>query len=329
MSGMSLYVDDPARLGTTRLSDGRVLGWAEWGPEDGLPVLLSPGAATSRWLGIGAGAVENEGVRLVSVDRPGLGVSTPAPDRAFADFVHDVRELTALRGLGPRPAMLGNSQGAPFALACAAAGVVSALALVSPADEVAAPEFASALPDDLRGVVGRVAEDPVGAEKVFAGFDADGMRRMVLAGSPACDLAVYEDPGFAAAYGRALDEAFSQGAAAGYARDTVLAMGRWPIDLGAITVPVEVWYGEEDASHSPDLGRRLVSRIPGARRTVVPGVGGALLWAAAEPILASLAETVRPDEPDEPEERDWREEWDRRGAVRRDVPGPVRRGGRG
>ncbi|MER7697303.1 MULTISPECIES: alpha/beta hydrolase [unclassified Streptomyces] len=324
---MSLYVDDPARIGTTRLSDGRVLGWAEWGPEDGLPVLLCPGAATSRWLGIGAGAVEAEGVRLVSVDRPGLGVSTPAPDRTFADFADDIRELIALRGLGPRPAMLGNSQGAPFALACAAAGLVSALTLVSAADEIAAPEFAAALPDDLRDLVARVAKDPVGAEKVFAGFDADAMRRMVLAGSPACDLAVYEDPGFAAAYGRALDEAFSQGAAAaGYARDAVLAMGRWPIDLGAITVPVEVWYGEEDASHSPDLGRRLVSRIPGARRTVVPGVGGALLWATAEPILASLAETVRPDEP---VERDWREELDRRGAVRGSGPGYVRRDGRG
>lgn len=234
--------------------------------------------------------------------------------------------MTALRGLGPLPAMLGNSQGAPFALACAAAGVVSALALVSPADEVAAPEFAAALPDDLRGLVARVAEDPVGAEKVFAGFDADAMRRMVLAGSPACDLVVYEDPGFAAAYGRALDEAFSQGAAAGYARDTVLAMGRWPIDLGAITVPVEVWYGEEDVSHSPDLGLRLVSRIPGARRTVVPGVGGALLWATAEPILASLAETVRPDEP---VERDWREELDRRGTVRGRRPGAAQAGGRG
>ncbi|MDP9951176.1 MULTISPECIES: alpha/beta fold hydrolase [Streptomyces] len=319
---MSLFVDDPSRLGTTLLSDGRVLGWAEWGPEDGLPVLLSPGAGTSRWLGIGSGAVETEGVRLVSVDRPGLGVSTPAPDRDFADFVADVRELTEVRGLGPCPAMLGNSQGAPFALACAAAGAVSALALVSPADEVAAPEFADALPDELRGLVARVAEDPVGAEKVFAGFDADAMRRMVLAGSPASDLTVYEDPGFAAAYGRALEEGFTQGAGAGYARDTVLAMSRWPIDLGAITVPVEVWFGEEDTSHSPDLGLRLVSRIPGARRTVVPGVGGALLWAAAEPILASLAETVRPDEP---EERDWREEWARREERgRRERPGAGR-----
>lgn len=50
------------------------------------------------------------GVRLVSVDRPGLGASTPAPGRRFGDFADDIRRLAALRGLG-RPAMIGNSQG--------------------------------------------------------------------------------------------------------------------------------------------------------------------------------------------------------------------------
>ncbi|MGI5526577.1 alpha/beta fold hydrolase [Streptomyces syringium] len=69
----------PERLGRTRLPDGRMLAWAEWGPADGLPVLLCPGGATSRWLGFGADAVDALGVRLVSVDRPGLGASDPAP----------------------------------------------------------------------------------------------------------------------------------------------------------------------------------------------------------------------------------------------------------
>ena len=70
---------EPARLGHTELPDGRKLGWAEWGREDGAPVVLCPGAATSRWLGFGADAVEALGVRLVSIDRPGLGASDPAP----------------------------------------------------------------------------------------------------------------------------------------------------------------------------------------------------------------------------------------------------------
>ncbi|MFE0377947.1 alpha/beta fold hydrolase [Streptomyces inhibens] len=283
---MTVFADEPARLGESRLSDGRLLGWAEWGPPDGVPVVLCPGAATSRWLGFGAGVVEALGVRLVSVDRPGLGVSTPAPGRTFSDFAGDIRQLGVLRGLG-RPAVVGNSQGAPFALACAEEGVASALAVVSGADEVAAPEFASALAADLRGLVEQTAYDPVGAEEFFAGFSAEAMWGMVMTGSPGCDLAVYQDPDFAVAYRRALDEGFVQGAA-GYARDTVLAMGRWPFALDEIDVPVDLWYGERDTSHSPDNGALLATRMPGAHRRVVPGTGGALLWTHAEPILTSL-----------------------------------------
>ncbi|MEU1787903.1 alpha/beta hydrolase [Streptomyces sparsogenes] len=283
---MSVFIEDPARLGEERLSDGRSLGWAEWGPPDGVPVLLCPGAATSRWLGFGADVVEALGVRLVSVDRPGLGASTPAPGRGFADFAEDMRQFTALRGLG-RPPMVGNSQGAPFALACAVEGVVSALAVVSGADEVAAPEFATALPAELRGLVDRSVRDPAGAEEFFAGLGADAMWDLVMAGSPECDLAVYRDPGFEAAYRRALAEGFAHGGA-GYGRDTVLAMGRWPFDLGRIAVPVDIWYGERDTGHSPDNGAFLATRVPGADRRVVPGIGGAVLWTHAEAVLRSL-----------------------------------------
>lgn len=87
---------------------------------------------------------------------------------------------------------------------------------------------------------------------------------------------------FEAAYRRALGEGFAQGPA-GYARDTVLAMGRWPFDLAMINVPVDIWYGEQDSSHSPDNGATLTARIPDVRRHVVPGIGGAVLWTHAEP----------------------------------------------
>ncbi|MEV5548761.1 alpha/beta hydrolase [Streptomyces sp. NPDC052309] len=283
---MTGYVEVPARMGETALPGGRLLGWAEWGPEDGVPVLLCPGAATSRWLGFGAGVVEALGVRLVSVDRPGLGVSTPAAGRTFSDFAADMRQLCTMRGL-EHPPVVGNSQGAPFALACAAEGVASALAVVSGADEVAAPEFASVLAADLRDLVERTACDPAGTEEFFAGFTVDAMWDMVMAGSPECDLAVYQDPAFAAAYRRALEEGFSQGAA-GYARDTVLAMGRWPFALDEIAVPVDIWYGEQDTTHSPDNGVLLAARMPDAHHHVVPGIGGALLWTHAEPVLTSL-----------------------------------------
>ena len=298
MLPMAAYVDDPVRMGEVRLADGRSLGWAEWGQQDGVPVLLCPGAATSRWLGFGAGVIEALGARLVSVDRPGLGVSTPSPGRTFSDFTDDIRQLCALRELG-NPAVVANSQGAPFALACAQAGLTAAVAVVSGADEVAAPQFAPALPADVRALVERSASDPDGAEDFFAGFTANAMWDMVMAGSPECDIAVYHEPNFAAAYRRALDEGFAQGAA-GYARDTLLAMGRWPFTLGEIDVPVDLWYGEHDTSHSPDNGALLATRIPTAQRTVVPGIGGALLWTHAEPVLTSLLANATTDQSPHP-----------------------------
>jgi pimeloyl-ACP methyl ester carboxylesterase len=285
MNAMAVGIVQPERLGETALPDGRVLGWAEWGPPDGVPVLLCPGAATSRSLGFGADAVRRLGVRLVSVDRPGLGASTPLPGRTFDDFVADIRRLVAARNLG-RPIVVGNSQGAPFALALALGGVAAALAIVSGADEVAAPEFADRLPEELRGLVELTVTDPAEAERVFAGFDADRMYSMVMGGSPPSDLKIYEDPAFADAYRRALTEGFAQGPG-GYARDTVLAMGRWPFDLSKIAIPVDIWYGEQDTSHSPDNGATLAARIPGARRHLVPGIGGAVLWTESERILRS------------------------------------------
>lgn len=278
-----MKVEPPARLGQTTLPDGRRLGWAEWGPHDGRPVLFCPGAGTSRTLGFGAGTVDRLGIRLVSLDRPGLGASDPSPGRTLADWPRDVRAS----GLDGVP-VVGFSQGAPFALACAAAGVASRVTIVSGSDEVAAPEFRDGLPPELRGLVDSVTGDPVAAEEFFSRFTPDALWDMIVPGSPPEDRAVYEDPAFERAYRRAMAEAFQQGPG-GYARDTLLAMGRWPFDLGRVTVPAELWYGELDHGHSPDQGATLAGRIPGARRHLVAGVGGALLWTHAEVILGGLA----------------------------------------
>jgi pimeloyl-ACP methyl ester carboxylesterase len=272
---MELSLDAPERLGHSTLADGRRPAWAEWGPPRGTPVLLSPGAALSRHLGISARAVAALGVLLVSVDRSGLGASTPAPGHTLADFAADVGELIELRGLG-RPALIGNSQGAPFALACAAAAITRALALVSASDEVAAPEFRSALPLHLRDLLDLVATNPDGATAVLRRFGADAMWDLVMTGAPPCDRTVYCTRSFERAYRTALRGGFAQGPE-GYVRDTLLAMSRWPIPLPNIGIPVDVWYGEEDVSHSPDNGATLTGRIPGAHRHVVPGIGDAVL----------------------------------------------------
>ncbi len=285
----------PERLGTSLILDGRALGWAEWGPADGLPVLFFSGAGMSRWLGFGAEAVARHGVRLIGVERPGLGASDPAPGRTLGDWVEDVRRFAEARGLSGF-AVAGNSQGAPFALACAAAGIARAAAVVAGTDELANPAFAGALHPDVQRMVKDAAADPGGFESFFARVgSAEMLWSLILSMSSEVDRRVYADPAFEGAYRRALAEGFSQGTG-GYARDLLLATLRWPFDPAAITIPVDLWYGGHDTStvHSPDHGASLARRIPGARHRLLPDAGGSMLWTHADDILAALVQRCVP-----------------------------------
>lgn len=275
------------------LSDGRNLAWAEWGPQDGKLVVLCPGAATSRHLGFGTDVVDALGIRLISVDRPGLGASDPAPGRTLNSFAADITELRRAVLGSAEIAVVGYSAGGPFALACAAAGVASRAAVVAGADEFA--HFSSGLPDDLRSIVELVAADPAAAERSFAEFGSPGsLWQLIIRFSPEADLAVYRSPRFEPVFRQAMAEGFAQGPA-GYARDTVLTMSRWPFDVADVRIPVDLWYGELDTSpsHSPDHGVTLAGRIPDARHHLLPDAGGSLLWTHAEAILRGLVGTER------------------------------------
>ncbi|MEV0972630.1 alpha/beta fold hydrolase [Microtetraspora glauca] len=291
---MSHGVCPPDLLGATDLPDGRTLGWARWGAPDGTPVLFFSGAAMGRSLGFGADVLGRLGVRLIAVDRPGLGASGPRPGRTLDDWASDVAHLAERLDL-PDFGIVGFSQGAPFALACAAAGLPKAVAVVSGQDDLTHPAFAELLDPGVAGLLHAVAADPEGFEATFAqDADAEMMWRLVIGTSSDADLAVYTEPAFAAAYRTALEEGFRQGPA-GYVRDLVLAFGRWPFDPALIAVPVDLWYGGHDTStvHSPDHGAEMSRRVPASRRHLLPEAGGSLLWTHAEEILASLLDTLR------------------------------------
>lgn len=284
MSGMdTAQVTDPARVGVTGIRGGRRLAWAEWGPSDGRPVLFCPGAGWGRWLGFGCRAAAELDIRLISVERPGSGESTGMPGRTLLDWADDIGRL----GLAD-PAVVGFSQGAPFALALAARGLTSAVAIVSGGDELAYP--GTVLPAEVQRLVDRVAADPEGAERDFAQFgSAETLWRLSVESSPEVDHEIYRQPDFAAALRRALDSGFAQGPA-GYARDTVLHFARWPFRVEEITARVHLWYGGQDdnPTHSPDHGATLAARIPNATRHFLPDSGAALLWTHAGEILRQL-----------------------------------------
>lgn len=276
-------------MALTELPDGRRLAWSDWGDPAGRVVLMCPGAGMAGALPFGAEDATRLGLRLVSVDRPGLGGSDPDAGRDFATWTRDIRAL--LDRIADKPALaLGFSQGAPFALALAAAGVVAAVSVVSGQDELAHPAILPRLPEPVAGMVRRAAAAPATLEaEIAATATPDWLWSMIEMMSGDADRAVYAAEDFAPLYRAALAAGFRQGAA-GYARDTVLAMAPWPFRVETLACPAQLWFGRLDTSpvHSPDGGETLAARIPGATLTQVEGEGSAILWTRAVPILAAL-----------------------------------------
>jgi pimeloyl-ACP methyl ester carboxylesterase len=84
---------------------------------------------------IGRRAAEKLGLRVVSVGRPGTGLSDPHPYESVADWATDMAHVADAIGAGAqRVGIAGLSGGGPYALACAAvpplSGRVAAVAVL-------------------------------------------------------------------------------------------------------------------------------------------------------------------------------------------------------
>lgn len=149
----------PLTDATLRLRDGRALGYVEVGKHDGVPILHFHGNGTSRLeVLVVAAAAERLAVRLIGLDRPGIGRSAARTDYRRLDWPADVAEVADQVGL-ERFAVEGLSGGGPYALACAdhIPQRLTACGLISPA---AGPFIKQAGTAALRAAVWMVVHLP-------------------------------------------------------------------------------------------------------------------------------------------------------------------------
>lgn len=289
MNSINNLVTPPERQATMQLRDSRQLAWYEWGAVNGLPVIFCTGAGMSGWLGFGTSHLSDLGLKLIAIDRPGLGLSDPHPNKTLSSWTDDMQEWIEVNVLHHVLAV-GFSQGAAFAFALAGQNLVNAITIVSGQDELTHPPLRPLLHPDVEGMIAAVQQDAVGFEQRCAQMATpDGLWQLIMGMSGDRDRRLYESETFGIAYQRALQEGFAQGAQ-GYARDLVNTLSPWSLKLEDITIPVDLWYGGWDTSpvHSPDLGVTLASRLPHASHTVDPEAGGSILWTRARDILVRL-----------------------------------------
>lgn len=134
--------------------DGRVLAVAEWGDPAGQPLVAihgTPGSRLGRWRD--PAIYLRAGVRRITFDRAGYGLSTRRPGRRVADVIDDVLTIAGALGVD-RFAVTGRSGGGPHALACAALlpGRVTrcaAVVAIAPFDAVGLDWFAGQTPGNV------------------------------------------------------------------------------------------------------------------------------------------------------------------------------------
>jgi pimeloyl-ACP methyl ester carboxylesterase len=103
---------------TVALPNGRQLGYLIIG--EGRPVFYLHGLPGSRVEALCLGRIaDSRHLQIIAVDRPGMGLSTYAPNTRLRDLASDVAFLADKLGI-ERFALVGLSAGGPSALTCAA-----------------------------------------------------------------------------------------------------------------------------------------------------------------------------------------------------------------
>jgi pimeloyl-ACP methyl ester carboxylesterase len=287
--------EDQSHEDTVQLADGRVLGYREYGEPAGAPVVYLHGMPGSRLEPITLEAeFRRSGVRLVALERPGYGLSTPRRSWGLLDWPADVVAAADQLGIG-RFAVLGVSTGGKYAAACAYAlpERVGRAAIVSGIGPPTTPRFREGLARIARTTMTltRRARPLALGYWHIARWLAEHRPQRFLAllekelSEP--DKALYADPQVREAALNTFREAL-RGGAAGVVQDAVIQARAWDFGLEQIQTGVQVWHGDRDEVVPLHHSTYVAERIPHATLNVVEGTGHLLLLSHTAEIARAL-----------------------------------------
>ena len=283
--------------GRVRLPGGRHVAYRQYGPPAGTVVLYLPGtpSCSTEWQLWPHGIADELDLRIIAVDRPGLGRSDPQRHRRVTDWPADVEALADTLHLA-QFAVLGYSGGVPYALACAEA---------LPERVTRATLVGCVGPGTPAGMAPAVARNrqlclhhPRQAWLTWWGVRLAARRfptRLIaqtLQALPDPDRQVLADPEFARVYTAVLIDALAAGPA-GARQDMALMAGDWGLHPERIRTPVSLWQGELDTNAPPQIARQLTATIPGSVAHFLPDDGHlSIIGSQGRRILADLSHTT-------------------------------------
>lgn len=263
------------------LKDGRTLAFMEWGDRGGFPVFYFHGTPSCRLEGAFAeAAARRHRLRLISVDRPGMGQSSFKKGRGFRDWPVDVLELADALEI-ERFGVVGHSGAGPHLFACGAFIEPKRLAFVGaigPWGPVATPEIMASLNSLDRFFAGMSQTTSFFMGLAFAplGWCARHWQSLFMhlmkSSVSAPDKVAMSNERFLLHFRAMEKEAFRQGSRGG-AFEAFIAFRRWDFDIADVKVPTYIWLGDDDIFVPRQMGEYIERRIPGVRLTWSAGKG--------------------------------------------------------
>jgi pimeloyl-ACP methyl ester carboxylesterase len=292
-------LDRPRLEGSVAVRDGRRLSFAEFGRSRGAAVVWmhgTPGAR--RQIPVEARLfAETNDLRIIGIDRPGIGSSTPHLYRDILDWTGDLAELCDVLDIDTLR-VIGLSGGGPYALAAGAAmpdrvhgvGVLGGVAPTQGPDAISSglmtlAAYAAPVLSVARLPLGFVLSRAIRLVRPFAGTFLD----TYAAVQPRGDKELLARPEFRAMF---LDDLLngSRSHFGAVLSDIILFTRDWGFEAADVQVPVHWWHGDSDHIVPYAHGQHLSARLPHGRFTTIDGeshLGG--LGVATE-VLSQLME---------------------------------------
>jgi pimeloyl-ACP methyl ester carboxylesterase len=289
----------PALEGTVAVRDGRRLSFAEYGAPRGPAIVWmhgTPGAR--RQIPVEARAyAETHGLRIIGVDRPGIGWSSPWLYDRVGDWTGDLELLLDALGIDTCR-LIGLSGGGPYALAAGAnlpervhgVGVLGGVVPTRGPDAIEGGAIALAvrlapLLQVARVPLGVVLTQGIRLVRPLAGRVLD----LYAAAQPPGDKNLLSRPEFKAMF---VDDLLngSRLQTSAPLNDLVLFTRHWGFTAADVSVPVRWWHGDEDHIVPHRHGEHFVARLPDATLTTIDGESHLGGLGIAEEVISTLME---------------------------------------
>ena len=269
--------------GFVQLPEGAVVAFQEYGVPNGVPVMFCHGWPSSCTMArLTDEPARDLGIRIISLDRPGISGSSLQPDRKLSDWPRVVERI--VEHLGVREfRILAISGGAPYAYATAVAMPqrVQAIAIVGGVPPMAELVDGEGLLPLYRWMLALYRTRPRLLRRLFH------LVRPVLSLRPPvrfrplllkmlmlrqCDAESLRDAAAFEAIFESQRRAW-RSSAEGVMADAQIYAQPWGFAIEDVRVPVRLWHGKEDRAFSVHLAEQVAKRVPNCKAHFVDDAG--------------------------------------------------------